>query len=297
MKHADYLQRVLFDDINVRCVWVSLEQVLDDILADSDYPPAVTRLLTESLLVVAMLSSGLKFRGRISLQLQARGALSLLMADCTESGGLRAIARLSEHAEIPGTAEQLLADVARGGNLSLTLDPVNGGQRWQGIVPLEGNGLADAVRAYFELSEQLPTRFCLAVDERQACGLMIQQMPGGDNDQDDDGWNRLEHLLATLGSREMLTNDGATLVRRLFHQEPHQVLEPSPLSFYCPCSRERVLDVLEGLGAEEIQAMIEEENTIEVRCQFCNRAYHFDPIDLATLGHDSSDDDAPPTVH
>jgi molecular chaperone Hsp33 len=297
MKRADYLQRVLFDELNVRCVWVSLERVLDDILADSDYPPAVIRLLTESLLVVAMLSSGLKFKGRISLQLQAHGAVSLLMADCTESGGLRAIARLAENAEVPGTAEKLLASLAREGTLSLTLDPVDGGQRWQGIVPLEGSGLADAVRAYFEMSEQLPTRFSLAVGVRQSCGLMIQQMPGSGDDEDDDGWNRLEHLLATLGGEEMLAHDGETLFRRLFHQEPHQVLEPSPLSFYCPCSRERVLDVLEGLGAEEIQAMIEEQNTIEVRCQFCNRAYHFDPIDLATLGEDSGDDDAPPTVH
>ncbi len=298
MKQTDYLQRVLFEDVSARCVWVRLEAVVDEVLSETSYPPAVAELLAQSLLVVAMLSSGIKFKGRISLQLQSSsGPLPLLMADCTEQGGLRAIASLAEDAALPGKVEELFAMLLEDGILTLTLDPPDGGQRWQGIVPLEGANLSEAIEAYFQRSEQLPTRLRLAVNRNtgttSACALMIQQMPGEDGD--DDGWNRLLHLFATVGPAEMLQLAGDELLQRLFHQENRRVLPARPLKFYCPCSRERVLGVLQGLGATELADLAEKEKVVEVRCQFCNRAYHFDQLDLAAIIQ--SGDEGSSTVH
>ncbi len=298
MKQTDYLQRVLFEDINARCVWVRLEAVIDEVLNETAYPPAVAELLTQGLLVVATLSSGIKFKGRISLQLQSSaGPLSLLMADCTEQGGLRAIASLADDADFPDTADQLFAMLLNDGILTLTLDPPEGGQRWQGIVPLEGLSLAEAIEAYFLRSEQLPTRLRLAVnkgpEQSSACALMIQQMPG--NGTDDDGWNRLLHLFATVGPAEMLQLAGDELLQRLFHEENRRLLPARSLEFYCPCSRERVLGVLQGLGANELADLAEKERVVEVRCQFCNRAYHFDQLDLAAIIQ--SGDEGSSTVH
>jgi molecular chaperone Hsp33 len=298
MKPGDFLQRVLFEQINARCVLVRLDEVIGQVLEDADYPPAVRELLAQSLLVVALLSSGIKFNGRISLQLQSSRSLPLLMADCTEDGGLRAIARMDEQTlDVPDDPARLFAALVEDGILTLTLEPADGGQRWQGIVPLEGKGLDQAIEAYFERSEQLPTRLRLAVADGKASALMLQQMPGQgeDEDEDKDGWNRLLHLLATVKPSEMLELDAETLFYRLFHEESRRLFPPRPLKFFCPCTRERVLGVLQGLGAGELESLAEEEEVVEVRCQFCNRAYHFDQFDLNAIIQ--SGDEGSQTVH
>ncbi|MEE4331194.1 MAG: Hsp33 family molecular chaperone HslO, partial [Wenzhouxiangella sp.] len=195
---SDRLQSLVFEEIDARCISVRLDTVLDEILGDNDYPPVVAELLAQALAVVALLSSGIKFSGRISLQLRGDGPLSLLMADCTDDGGLRGIARVRDDAELPEDSAELFRQLAAGGTLTITLEPEHDGQRWQGIVPLEGDGLSGAIEAYFERSEQLATHLRLACDEQQVCALMLQRLPdhgGSAVASDPDGWNRLEHLL------------------------------------------------------------------------------------------------------
>lgn len=283
MSHSDYLQRILFDDPGVRCVYVRLEQVQSEVFRRGQYPPAGRRLLGQALLVAGLMSSGLKFSGRISLQLRGEAALRLLVADCTDQGGLRGVLSQEDaSADLP-LESGLPALAGAGGILTLTLDPSDGGQRWQGMVPIEGGTLAEVVAGYFERSEQLPTRFRLAADDNGASALMIQRLPG--EPADPDGWNRLIHLLGSVTDDELLGLPGETLLRRLFHAEPRRVFPPRPLHFHCPCSRERVAAALHALGGEELEHMATEPDPIEVRCQFCNQTYTFDPLDLAALRH------------
>lgn len=279
MRYKDYLQRVLFEEFGARCVYVRLENVLAEMALRADYPPASRRLLSEALLLAALMSSGLKFSGRISLQVRGPGPLRLLVADCTDQGGLRATA--SGSADSLEESASLIEVVGADAVLTLTLDPAERGQRWQGVVPLEGDNLAAALAGYFARSEQLPTRFRLAVNERCAAALMIQRMPGPADDAD--GWNRLQHLLASASSAELLGLDGEALMQRLFHAEARRVYPPRALDFQCPCSRERVANVLVSLGPDELQAMVAEPEPVEVRCQFCNQVYRFDALDLAAL--------------
>ncbi len=290
----DCLQRLLFESIHARAVRVSLREVLAEVRARQHYPAAVEQLLGEALLVAAMLSSGIKFTGRISLQLQSSGPVKFLLADCTDSGGLRAIARLREGVSIDQDVAELWRSVQRGGVLTLTLEPAGKGERWQGIVPIEGDGLSEAIEAYFERSEQLATRVRLAVDSERASALMIQRMPGeGEEVIDDDGWNRLEHLLATVGERELLRSDGAELFERLFHGETRRAFPARELQFHCPCSRERVAEVLFSLGAAEVRQMIDEGELVEVQCEFCAAAYQFGPEALAALLDEQPDSPDP----
>ncbi len=284
MIRTDYLQRVVFEDLDARCVYVSLEQVIAQVLAKDDYPPAVDELLGQSLLVAAALSSGIKFDGRVSLQLQTSGALKLLVADCTHEGGLRGIAKLKEGASCPPSLAALWDELDRDGVLTLTLEPADGGQRWQGIVPLEGDGLNQAIEAYFQRSEQLETRLALAFGNGSGKALMIQQMPpSAAGPADEDGWNRLGHLMATLGEEELLAVSGGDLLDRLFHEERRRVFPARSLDFHCPCSRDRVLDLLGSLGAAELTSLFEIQEIVEVRCQFCNQAYEFAQHDLGDL--------------
>jgi molecular chaperone Hsp33 len=292
--YKDYLQRLLFEDIGARCVFVKLETVVDDVLARGDYSPGEARLLGEALLLAALMSSGLKFAGRICLQLRGSGPLQLLLADCSDEGGLRGMLAWRDDVDKSEELLTLSECVDDDSVLSLTLDPSDGGQRWQGIVALEGNTLADAVSAYFARSEQLPTHFRLALHDNRGAAMMLQRMP--DTGHDEDGWNRLVHLFDTVTEPELMALDGEALMRRLFHEEARRLFPPRALTFQCPCSRERVSEVLVSLGPEELRDMAASAEPTEVRCQFCNQQYLFDGLDLMALAHVESPA-VEPTVH
>jgi molecular chaperone Hsp33 len=173
--------------------------------------------------------------------------------------------------------------MARGGVLTMTVEPTGSGRMWQGIVPVEGSGMADAVSAYFDQSEQLPTRVVLAVTGRRAAGALVQRMPGSAADAD--GWNRVCRLLDTVGHDELLDTDAETLMTRLFHEERRRLFPARPLQFHCPCSRERVARVLRGLGSDELDELIEAQGEVEVSCEFCNEQYRFDALDVQRVLH------------
>jgi len=291
----DQLQRWLFEDINARCVHVALDGVLSSALGERDYPPTVTRLLSQALLLVSLMSSGIKLNGRISLQIQsASSGVRLLLADCTDDGGLRCVARLNDEVPLPASDDAVWQSLVGDGIMTLTLEPEHHGERWQGIVPIEGAGLAEAMENFFVRSEQLPTRVRIAIDADQASALMIQRMPGPSEDAD--GWNRLNQLLETLTQDELVQHSGSELVTRLFHQEDRRQFPERELRFHCPCSRRRVADVLTSLGSDEIEAMAAEGEVVNVQCEFCGEDYNFDPIQLLELLNEGST--APsPTLH
>ena len=301
MNH-DHLQRLLLEQANTRCVVVHLDSVYQNVLARGQYPENLARLLGETLVVAALCSSGVKFSGRISLQLRASGPLKLLMADCTDSGGLRGLARFDGD-DIQGGD---FASLTQGGVLTMTIErtnqPSQAGGTWQGIVPLEGASMGEAIGNYFDRSEQLPTRLMLAVSDRRAAGVLLQRLPGPAEDQD--GWNRLCKLLATTSAEELLGTDAETLLHRLFHQEQRRLFPARPLEFFCPCTRERVISVLRGLGEQELESIVESQGEVDVSCEFCNQNYAFDRLDIAQLLYSeisgpTSDDtsDGQPTVH
>ncbi len=290
----DHLQRLLLEEANVRCVVAHVDDVYREVRSRGEYPEAVGRALGEALAVVALCSSGIKLEGRISLQLRASSGLKLLMADCTDGGGMRALARFDADALL-GMSD--FGEMARGGVLTMTVEPSGRGRMWQGIVPFEGRDMTDAIAGYFEQSEQLPTRVLTAVTESGAAGVLIQRLPG--DAADDDGWNRVCKLLETLGPRELLETDSETLLDRLFHAEPRRLFPARALAFHCPCSRARVTRVLRGLGREELDSIVASQGEVEVCCEFCNQQYRFDRLDVARLlasDLPESGDDSP-SVH
>jgi len=275
---GDHLQRLLLEDAGVRCVVAHVDDVFGEVLARGAYPDAVARALGEALALVALCSSGIKFEGRISLQLRASSGLKLLMADCTDTGGLRGLARFDPDALLGMNG---FGEMARGGVLTMTVEPAGNGRLWQGIVPFAGRDLADAVAGYFAQSEQLPTRVMTSVTESRAAGVLLQRLPG--EVDDDDGWRRACRLLDTLGPGELLRTDSGTLLDRLFHAERRRLFPARELEFHCPCSRDRVSRVLRGLGLGELEDIVESRGEVEVACEFCNHRYRFDRLDLAGL--------------
>lgn len=240
-------------------------------------------LLGQAMAAVALMASTLKFDGNLILQIQGDGPVGLLMAECNDRGELRAIARYDEERQLAGLPWTGLTGA---GQLVLTIDPEQG-ERYQGIVPLEGETLGDALGHYFLQSEQLPTRFWLFADGVAAGGLMLQVLPGHDAGADDDIWPRVTNLASTLKAEEALGLEAEDVLYRLYHEELVELFEPRELRFHCSCSRERSESALRSIEPGELRAIVEEQGgNIEVDCQFCGRRYLFDRVDVESLVHE-----------
>jgi molecular chaperone Hsp33 len=275
----DTLHRFVFERLGVRGELVCLDAAYRAVLSRHAYPGPVQRPLGEALSAVLLLTATLKFEGRLTLQAQGSGPIRTLVVQGTHEGTVRGLARW--HGDVPH------GDLHRqfgGGHLALTLEPTRG-ERYQGIVPLEGPGLGTAIETYFGHSEQLPTRLWLAVDGSRAVGLMLQRLPG--TAEDADGWNRTVALADTVEERELLSLPVHNLLRRLFHEEDVRLFEPDPVAFRCGCSRGRIAETLRALGRREIDAIVEEQGDVAVTCEFCNRDYRFDAVDARELFTDS----------
>jgi molecular chaperone Hsp33 len=269
---ADELIRFIFDTTDIRGEWVQLERSYADALANHHYPPGVRRLIGEFLAAASLLGATLKYEGMLILQARSNGQVPLVMAEATSKGEVRAIVRGAE-AALGEDFRTLIGD----GQLAITIDPANG-QRYQGIVAMEGDSLAACLEGYFRQSEQLPTRFWLAADDHRAAGLFLQELPSqADAQQRAEQWQHLNALADTISSRELLELPAAELLHRLFHQEQLRLLRRDPIEFRCSCSQARTEAMLRSLGREEIDAIIAEQGGIEIHCEFCLQRYHFTP--------------------
>ena len=263
----------------VRGSVVHLDEAWAEICAHADYSSRVRQLLGETLAASALFAGALKFEGSLSIQLRGAGALRLLFAECTHAGDVRGIARCDEAAQ---DSEINLGEV--GSQLAITIENTQSETRYQGLVPVESDRLAEAFEGYFERSEQLPTRIMLVERNGRCAGLMLQRVAdagGSSASIDSDAWNRVGHLMATLGDDELLDVPVETLLLRLFHEEGVILHEGRALRFNCSCSRDRVLGMLRSLGRDEAFAGLDDAGKVRVTCEFCNRDYVLDEIDLA----------------
>ncbi len=277
----DTLHRFIFDGHPVRGDMVSLDGVWQEVQARKRYPEPVRELLGQMLAAAALLSATIKIDGGISLQIQGTGPITLLVADATSARTLRGVARW--RGEVP---EHNFRALVGDGRLVITIDPGKGRERYQGIVELTGESLADSIIGYLERSEQLATRLQLVSDHQRAAGLLLQKLPG-EADEDHDAWNRITTLAQTLTAEELLGLDAQEVLHRLFHEESLRLFDPEKVRFHCDCSRERVAEMLRTLGREEVDSIIAERRVVEVDCQFCNASYRFDAVDAEQLWHDS----------
>ena len=272
----DSLHRFLFEHAPIRGERVHLDTAWRSVLEHHDYPPLLHRMMGELCAAAVLLAATLKLDGSLVLQIQGKGAIKLLVVECTGDLKLRATAKWE--GPLHGSLPELVGD----GLFVITLDPKNGGQIYQGIVALEGETVAEILQNYMTRSEQLETRLWLAADEHAASGMLLQKLPEQAED-DADAWSRVTHLAATLQDDELMQLSTQALLHRLYHEEDVRLFDAQPVAFQCSCSRDSVAQMLRMLGAEEVEAALSERETIEVHCEFCNHRYEFDPVDAAQL--------------
>jgi molecular chaperone Hsp33 len=275
-------RKFIFDEADVRGEIVHLDSAYRDIIEIHQYPPGVSRLMGEFLAASVLLSTTIKFEGRLVLQAQSRGEVPLLMAECSNDLAVRAIARGAEAA----TSSEF-GRLLRDGHLAITIEP-HEGQRYQGIVPLDGGDLAACIESYFVNSEQLATRLWLASTGEMAAGLLLQQLPEQvvrDASLREEQWQHACTLAETVRREEVLDLEQETLLYHLFHEDRVRLFGGQPVRFACSCSRERCHNALLSIGPEELLKLLEEEPEVTMDCEFCNQQYSFQRSDFdAQLG-------------
>jgi len=309
MHDRDSLHRFMFEHYPIRGHLVHLDASWRALIEHREYPDAIRTTLGEAVVASLLLAATIKFEGVLSLQLQGAGPVHLLLAQCTSELGVRGLARFRGD-DTSATTAGGIADLIGAGNLTVTLESDDGSLRYQGIVPISGERLADSLQIYFENSEQLPTRLWLYADEKGAAGMLLQRLPGegmrgaagagapvADPAAIDDAWRRVQLIGATLTAVELRTLADAQILHRLFNEDDVRLFESVPVYFRCRCSRERVSGMLQGLGESETRSVLAERGEVEVRCDFCNRAYLFDAVDVAQLFNAGVASDAGGSVH
>lgn len=289
MSDTDALHRFLFDGTDVRGELVHLDASWRAVLSRHSYPDTVRNPLGEALAATALLTGTLKFDGALILQVQGEGPLRTLVAQATHARTIRGLARWE--GEVPTGGNEA---VFGPGRLVLTLEPEEG-ERYQGIVPLLGANLAEALETYFRTSEQLGTRLWLAAGEQRAAGLLLQRLPGEVGTEED--WNRIVTLADTITPDELLGLPTETVLHRLFHEERVRLYEGEPVAFRCTCSRERIEDTLRALGEAEMEEALAEQGEVEVSCEFCNRVYRWDLVDARRIFTAATRHEAPAARH
>ncbi len=311
---TDTLKKYLFENRQARVQIVDLHDTWREAQAHHVYPAAIQNLLGELVAAAALLAANIKFEGSVMLQMHGDGPIVLLVVECREDLSLRATVKLRSGQTVPdsGTLQSLVNPGGKG-RFTVVLDPrdkLPGQQAYQGVVPLEGDTVAQALELYMRASEQLDTRLWLAADVDKAAGVLLQRLPGEGGKitdaqaqgADDDTWERACMLADTIKPDELLALDSDTLIHRLFWQETLMAFEPAPVRWHCPCSKQRVAQMLRMLGATEVESILEERGEVEVVCDFCGKPYVFDPVDCAELflQRPAGDDDEQagrPTLH
>ncbi len=298
--------KFIFEGLPVRGMLVRLTDSWQEVLRRREalgaHPPEVRMLLGEMAAAGVLMQANIKFNGALVLQIFGDGPVKLAVVEVQPELSFRATATVV--GDVPAGAHlEAMLNVHGQGRCAITLDPKDkfpGQQPYQGVVPLHGDQreplqqVSQVLEHYMLQSEQLDTRLVLAADDTVAAGLLIQRLPvegegnlAGRRNEDDIGlseaYNRIAMLAATLTREELLTLQPQQILHRLFWEETVRVFEPQHPRFACTCSRERVQNMLRGLGPEESLGLIEERGLVEVGCEFCGLQYRFDAVDVGEM--------------
>lgn len=270
---------------------VRLGAVLDTVLSAHGYPPVVGRLLAEALTLTALLGSTLKDAGgQLTLQAQTEGGVVDLLVCDYKGGEMRGYVRHDPERLAEAPADPSLFALFGRGYLAITFDQAASGERYQGIVPLEGGSLAAAAESYFTQSEQLPSMVRLATVDNSAVGhvaggILIQHLPEGEEGRERlhvrenrEDWNHVAALGGTIRDTELTdaTLPLEAIPWRLFHEEDEvRVLPVTTLSNNCRCNADHIRSVIARFPADERAEMADSEGMIHVDCEFCSRRYSF----------------------
>ena len=291
----DHVAALQIGDGSVRGRIIRMGAALDKALGQNRYPEPVARLLGEGILISGLVARSLKFKGKLLVQAMGtnEGAVSMLVAESTTDGHIRAYARYNQENldrilkddPVPG-AQLLMSGGEPGGTFAMTIDQGADMDRYQGLAAIEGQSLSDCAEHYFRQSEQIPTRLHLAVGQLQipsqepgwrGGGLMVQRIAGDRARSDtDEAWDLSKAVMATVSDEELIDPDLPTdqFLFRLFHELGVHRAVPDSVIAKCACSRERLHATLQTFDKAARQDMLQ-DGKVTANCEFCSTDYVF----------------------
>jgi len=274
---ADSLTPFGFETLPVRGALIHLSRAWRRMLRDHSYDDVVAATLGHATAATGLIAHSLKFDGAVTLQIQGGEVLSMLVVQCTNELQLRGMAT------VRGDNADDFRALTRGAHCAVTVDAHE--RPYQGIVGIHGQSLGESLEHYFQRSVQVPSHVALVADRQIAGGLLLQTVPGQPVDEDD--WRRLGFLARTLSIDDFTGEAGVGLIGRLFAEDDVRVYRSQPVSFRCRCSARKAGDVLRMLGEREAREALEEQEQIEITCEYCGRRRTFDVVDVERLFADN----------
>ena len=275
---TDYVQRFLFENLDIRGRLVCLTGAWRRMLDGRGYPEHIAELLGHTTALNVLLGANQKGAGRVTLQVQGSGPVKLLVADCTAELRIRGMASFEKQEALSASERGLLGD----GRLSVTLEDMKSGQFYQSLVPLEGETLEQIFEHYLSQSEQAIAFLRLKADSGALCGLLLEKLPRAE-ERDPDGWNRVCHLAETLQLDETRDAQPYDLLTRVFPEELMRVYRLHAVEYHCPYDEGKVKDMLLGLGRDEVESILAEHGEVVIKNEMCNHEYRFDATAIADL--------------
>jgi molecular chaperone Hsp33 len=269
------VQTFVLEDSGIRGALVRLEETWQRVVAAHDYPPEVRALLGDGVVSTLLLASGLKTTPSVSLQLQGEGPLKLLLVQCTEGQRVRGMASFNTY----DTGTPLLGE----GRLVVNLDTGKPNGFFQGIVPLTSAKLEECLESYFAKSEQLDTRLVLRSDEQRVAGLLLQVLPGHGEERAVEAFETAAACASTVSAGELMRSTAEELLPKLFAGQAIRLFKARTVAHDCRCTPERLAGVVRMLGAEEVKSLLAEQGHVELKCEFCNRAFRYDDAQVDAI--------------
>ncbi|QAV23042.1 Hsp33 family molecular chaperone HslO [Proteus hauseri] len=286
MSKKDSLSRFLFEKNAVRGEIVNVTETYQSMLENHHYPEPVQCLLGDLLVATSLLTATLKFEGDITVQLQGDGPVRLVVINGNNNQQMRGVARVGEEDVKAGST---LKEMIGNGFMVITVTPKKG-ERYQGIVALDGETIEACIDNYFKQSEQLPTqvfiRSGMQAGKAAAAGMLLQVLPATEEhsvEQTAEHFELLTQLTHTIKAEELFALDTKEILHRLYHEEDVTLYEPQRVEFRCTCSRERCEDTLVTLSEEDVNHLLQEQGNIDMECEYCGTHYIFNEDDIKNI--------------
>lgn len=274
---SDFVQRFLFEELDIRGALVRLSGSWKKMQEGRGYPAPVQRTLGELATTTVLIGGNLRSPGRVTLQAQGDGPVPLMVVDCTERMRFRGVARFQT--DVPNVG---MPGLMGNGQVMLTVESLDAVRPYQTFVPMNGESLAEAFEHFIAQSEQQDSRLLLSTSPDCSAALLLQKLPDADA-RDPDGWARITRIAATLTAQELQSVPMRVLLPRLFPDQSVRLFEPQAVAYECPRDREKITAMLRSLGREECEAVLRQHGEILVADDICNYTYRFDHEDIDDL--------------
>jgi molecular chaperone Hsp33 len=269
------INRFLFKDLDIRGQHLSLIDTWQDMIQNRGYSVLVRQLFGELSALAIFLANGIKHKGKLTLQVQGSGIVSLLLVEVTSDLKIRGMVRSDSTIKEDDSLDKILGE----GQIVATLYNSQTDHSFQSLVPINQKGLIATFEDYFFQSEQLESRLWVSSTQENLCAMLLQKMPEADQ-HDSEGWHRVGTLSDTITQDELISLDAESLLHRLFHEETLQLFNADWVGYECEQSKERFEKIIYDLGEQDARDLLKERGEIAIHNEICNEHLFFDEQDV-----------------